>query len=168
VDEGFDTNTSFCRCDADPEVLSDYVLALLRHDASDGDLQNLLKEQLEDFLSESKSYSGEIMCSKLSQTSPSLQKLLLSCQRQWEHSSRRVICRIPSDRQAHNKQKHPHRGRDRQKTRGDSRLQRCTACQKKLMTQRDYLEGLVDLEMVDLMDDEIATMELSHPAETST
>lgn len=42
-----------CRCDADPEVLSDYVLALLRHDASDGDLQNLLREQLEDFLSES-------------------------------------------------------------------------------------------------------------------
>lgn len=41
------------RCDADPEVLSDYVLALLRHDASDGDLQNLLKEQLDDFLAES-------------------------------------------------------------------------------------------------------------------
>ncbi|PWN53736.1 hypothetical protein IE53DRAFT_377080 [Violaceomyces palustris] len=38
-------------CDADPEVLSDYVLALLKHEASDSDLKKLLKEQLVDFLS---------------------------------------------------------------------------------------------------------------------
>ncbi|EPQ30648.1 uncharacterized protein PFL1_01549 [Pseudozyma flocculosa PF-1] len=37
-------------CDADPEVLSDYVLALLKHDASETELQKLLREQLEDFL----------------------------------------------------------------------------------------------------------------------
>ncbi|KAN0065550.1 hypothetical protein ACQY0O_001387 [Thecaphora frezii] len=37
-------------CDADPEVLSDYVLALLKHDASEAELQKLLREQLEDFL----------------------------------------------------------------------------------------------------------------------
>lgn len=40
-------------------MLSDYVLALLRHDASDGDLQNLLKEQLEDFLAESESLGSQ-------------------------------------------------------------------------------------------------------------
>lgn len=48
----------FNRCDADPEVLSDYVLALLRHDATDGDLLNLLIEQLEDFLAESECHIG--------------------------------------------------------------------------------------------------------------
>ena len=35
-------------CDADPEVLSDYVLALLKHDSSDDDLQASLQEQLEE------------------------------------------------------------------------------------------------------------------------
>ncbi|PWN35425.1 uncharacterized protein FA14DRAFT_178794 [Meira miltonrushii] len=39
-------------CDADPEVLSDYVLALLKHDGSDETLQASLQEQLEDFLAE--------------------------------------------------------------------------------------------------------------------
>lgn len=43
-------------CDADPEVLSDYVLALLKHDASEGDIEKMLTEQLDDFLGESKSY----------------------------------------------------------------------------------------------------------------
>lgn len=42
----------FIRCDADPEVLSDYVLALLKHDGSDETLQASLQEQLEDFLAE--------------------------------------------------------------------------------------------------------------------
>ncbi|PWY98892.1 hypothetical protein BCV70DRAFT_192906 [Testicularia cyperi] len=39
-------------CDADPEVLADYVLALLKHEASEEELQKLLTEQLEDFLAE--------------------------------------------------------------------------------------------------------------------
>ncbi len=37
-------------CDADPEVLADYVLALLKHESSEAELQALLTEQLEDFL----------------------------------------------------------------------------------------------------------------------
>ncbi|GAC98544.1 hypothetical protein PHSY_006138 [Pseudozyma hubeiensis SY62] len=37
-------------CDADPEVLADYVLALLKHEGPQAELQTLLTEQLEDFL----------------------------------------------------------------------------------------------------------------------
>lgn len=37
-------------CDADPEVLADYVLALLKHEGPEAELQTLLTEQLEDFL----------------------------------------------------------------------------------------------------------------------
>lgn len=37
-------------CDADPEVLADYVLALLKHESPEAELQTLLTEQLEDFL----------------------------------------------------------------------------------------------------------------------
>lgn len=37
-------------CDADPEVLADYVLALLKHEAPEAELRKLLIEQLEDFL----------------------------------------------------------------------------------------------------------------------
>ncbi|PWN45527.1 hypothetical protein IE81DRAFT_320289 [Ceraceosorus guamensis] len=39
-------------CDADPEVLSDYVLALLKHEVSDDALSGILTESLEDFLAE--------------------------------------------------------------------------------------------------------------------
>ncbi|CAO1634163.1 unnamed protein product [Sympodiomycopsis kandeliae] len=37
-------------CDAEPDVLADYVIALLKHDANESDLTELLKEQLSDFL----------------------------------------------------------------------------------------------------------------------
>jgi RNA-binding protein 26 len=37
-------------CDADPEVLADYVLALLKHEGPEEELQSMLTEQLEDFL----------------------------------------------------------------------------------------------------------------------
>ncbi|CAO1615786.1 unnamed protein product [Parajaminaea phylloscopi] len=37
-------------CDAEPDVLADYVIALLKHDASEADLSSLLNEQLADFL----------------------------------------------------------------------------------------------------------------------
>ncbi|KAH7104519.1 hypothetical protein BKA62DRAFT_463897 [Auriculariales sp. MPI-PUGE-AT-0066] len=37
-------------CDADPEVLADYVLALLKHDASEPELRATFVQQLEDFL----------------------------------------------------------------------------------------------------------------------
>ncbi|KAG8935910.1 hypothetical protein FRC02_005665 [Tulasnella sp. 418] len=37
-------------CDADPEVLTDYVLALMQHDASEDQLQKMFVEQLHDFL----------------------------------------------------------------------------------------------------------------------
>ena len=37
-------------CDADPEVLADYVLALLKHEGPEAELKTLLAEQLEDFL----------------------------------------------------------------------------------------------------------------------
>ncbi|PWN26288.1 hypothetical protein BDZ90DRAFT_275423 [Jaminaea rosea] len=37
-------------CDAEPDVLADYVIALLKHDASEGELKSLLDEQLADFL----------------------------------------------------------------------------------------------------------------------
>ncbi|ORY45433.1 hypothetical protein BCR35DRAFT_311090 [Leucosporidium creatinivorum] len=37
-------------CDADPVVLSDYIVALLKHEVSIDDLKKLCQEQLEDFL----------------------------------------------------------------------------------------------------------------------
>ncbi|KZO99725.1 hypothetical protein CALVIDRAFT_553171 [Calocera viscosa TUFC12733] len=37
-------------CDADPEVLADYVIALLRHDGEESHLRTLFASQLEDFL----------------------------------------------------------------------------------------------------------------------
>jgi RNA-binding protein 26 len=48
------SDTEFCtvRCDADPEVLADYVLALLNHDAPEADLRKVFVSQLEDFLGE--------------------------------------------------------------------------------------------------------------------
>ncbi|SNX82151.1 uncharacterized protein MEPE_00857 [Melanopsichium pennsylvanicum] len=39
-------------CDADPEVLADYVLALLKHEQPEAELQSLLTDQLHDFLAE--------------------------------------------------------------------------------------------------------------------
>jgi RNA-binding protein 26 len=42
--------TQSCRCDADPEVLSDYVLALLKHDAAEAELRTMFVQQLQDFL----------------------------------------------------------------------------------------------------------------------
>ncbi|KAJ3141375.1 hypothetical protein HK100_007614 [Physocladia obscura] len=38
------------RCDADPSVLAEYVIALLKHDKTDADLRTLCREQLEEFL----------------------------------------------------------------------------------------------------------------------
>lgn len=38
------------RCDADPTVLSDYVLALLRHDEPESQLREGVQKQLSDFL----------------------------------------------------------------------------------------------------------------------
>lgn len=38
------------RCDADPEVLSDYVLALLKHDEPEPKLRAGLERQLNEFL----------------------------------------------------------------------------------------------------------------------
>jgi hypothetical protein len=40
------------RCDADPQVLTDYVLALLKHDSPDNEVKNMLVTQLDDFLGE--------------------------------------------------------------------------------------------------------------------
>ncbi|EJD55496.1 hypothetical protein AURDEDRAFT_109804 [Auricularia subglabra TFB-10046 SS5] len=37
-------------CDADPQVLADYVLALLKHDASEAELRDMFSKQLADFL----------------------------------------------------------------------------------------------------------------------
>ena len=37
-------------CDADPDVLADYVLALFKNDADDDELNKMLNEQLVDFL----------------------------------------------------------------------------------------------------------------------
>jgi RNA-binding protein 26 len=37
-------------CDAEPEVLSNYVLALLKHDAPERDLKKTFENQLHDFL----------------------------------------------------------------------------------------------------------------------
>ncbi|KZW02091.1 hypothetical protein EXIGLDRAFT_760307 [Exidia glandulosa HHB12029] len=37
-------------CDADPEVLADYVLALLKHEAPEAELRTMFTKQLEDFL----------------------------------------------------------------------------------------------------------------------
>ncbi|KAF9513684.1 hypothetical protein BS47DRAFT_1485487 [Hydnum rufescens UP504] len=37
-------------CDADPEVLSDYVLALLKHEAAEAELRTMFVQQLQDFL----------------------------------------------------------------------------------------------------------------------
>jgi len=37
-------------CDADPDVLADYVVALLKHDKSSQDLKQLCITQLDDFL----------------------------------------------------------------------------------------------------------------------
>lgn len=38
------------RCDADPEALADYVLALLKHDAAEPELRKMFVNQLEEFL----------------------------------------------------------------------------------------------------------------------
>ena len=38
------------RCDADPEALSNYILALLKHESPEADLRKDLSEQLEEFL----------------------------------------------------------------------------------------------------------------------
>lgn len=38
------------RCDADPDVLADYVLALFKYDSGDEELISMLNEQLVDFL----------------------------------------------------------------------------------------------------------------------
>lgn len=48
-------------CDADPEVLSDYVLALLKHEVSDDALSGILKENLEDFLTEREYSAPELV-----------------------------------------------------------------------------------------------------------
>jgi hypothetical protein len=37
-------------CDADPEALADYVLALLKHDAPEPELRKMFVSQLEEFL----------------------------------------------------------------------------------------------------------------------
>jgi hypothetical protein len=44
----------FCgnRSDADPDVLADYVLALLRHDGDINDVRKLCEEEIPDFLKE--------------------------------------------------------------------------------------------------------------------
>jgi RNA-binding protein 26 len=40
------------RCDAEPSVLADYVIALLKHDKEDKELMDLCASQLQDFLRE--------------------------------------------------------------------------------------------------------------------
>ena len=40
------------RSDADPDVLADYVLALLRHDGDISDVRKLCEEEIPDFLKE--------------------------------------------------------------------------------------------------------------------
>lgn len=45
-------NELFSSCDADPEALADYVLALLKHDAAEPDLRKMFVSQLEEFLEE--------------------------------------------------------------------------------------------------------------------
>lgn len=42
--------TRITRCDADPTVLSDYVLALLKHDEPESQLRTGLEKQLAEFL----------------------------------------------------------------------------------------------------------------------
>lgn len=48
------TSTSLTRfrSDADPDVLADYVLALLRHDGSPDEVRKLCEEEIPDFLKE--------------------------------------------------------------------------------------------------------------------
>lgn len=46
--DGFDS------CDAEPDVLADYIIALLKHDGTEAELSALLNEQLSDFLDDSK------------------------------------------------------------------------------------------------------------------
>lgn len=48
----FASPTDF-RCDADPDVLADYVLALFKYDTSEAELIAMLNEQLRDFLEDS-------------------------------------------------------------------------------------------------------------------
>ena len=50
VDIWLDLNTSTSSCDAEPEVLSNYVLALLKHDAPESELRETFQKQLHDFL----------------------------------------------------------------------------------------------------------------------
>jgi hypothetical protein len=45
----YDLN-SYIRCDAEPSVLADYVIALLKHDKEDQELIDLCASQLQDFL----------------------------------------------------------------------------------------------------------------------
>jgi hypothetical protein len=50
--ECFHIHCTSSRCDADPGVLADYVIALLKHDQSDEELRSTCVMQLEDFLKE--------------------------------------------------------------------------------------------------------------------
>jgi hypothetical protein len=43
---------AYNRCDAEPSVLADYVIALLKHDKEDKELMDLCASQLQDFLRE--------------------------------------------------------------------------------------------------------------------
>ena len=45
-------NIAFCSSDADADVLADYVIALLRHDADVDTIRKLFEEEIPDFLRE--------------------------------------------------------------------------------------------------------------------
>lgn len=49
-ESAFCTNTICCRCDAEPNALGDYILALMRHDVGEAEMRKELSSQLEEFL----------------------------------------------------------------------------------------------------------------------
>lgn len=46
------TSFSFCRSDADSDVLADYVIALLKHDGDAASVRALCEAEIPDFLTE--------------------------------------------------------------------------------------------------------------------
>ena len=61
-------------------MLSDYVLALLKHDASEGDIEKMLAEQLDDFLGESEWMCRQASCDNVELTTGCMQRHRELCQ----------------------------------------------------------------------------------------
>jgi RNA-binding protein 26 len=52
-----------CRCDAEPGALSEYILALLKHNVPENEMRKELSSQLEEFLEKGAHYFGAIYVS---------------------------------------------------------------------------------------------------------